>query len=61
MLGENIIILEKNDLLEAWGSLTEICKEHGFSYHYLKRKKFPFTYKGFNFIKVKYRRKFEYN
>ena len=51
----NIIILTDGESYEAWGSLTELCKFHGLSYHYLKRFKFPFKHKGLDFIKVPFR------
>ncbi len=52
-----IILINKDlDLMEAWGSLTEICKMHKeFSYNYLKKKKFPFEYKEWEFKKVPFR------
>lgn len=54
-MNENIIILTNGESYEAWGSLVEICKEKGFSYNYLKRKKYPFKYKGVDFIRVPFR------
>ena len=51
----NIIILTDGESYETYGSLTELCKLHGFSYNYLKRFKFPFQYKGLHFIKTPYR------
>lgn len=54
----NIIILTKGDQVETWGSLTDLCDNHeSFSYHYLKKKKFPFYYKGFRFERVPFRKK----
>ena len=53
----NIIVLYDGTNFETWGSLVEICKEHGFSYNYLKRQTFPFTYKGIQFIKTPFRQK----
>lgn len=52
----NIIILTDGTNQEAWGSLTEICRTHGFSYNYLKSKKMPFVYKGVHFNKVPFRK-----
>lgn len=52
----NIIILTDEESYEAWGSLTEICDQHKWSYNYLKRKKFPFKYKGLQLIKVPFRK-----
>ena len=45
------IVLEKNGKVEAWTALTDLCEAHSLSYNYLKRKEFPFSYKGFNFTK----------
>lgn len=52
---DNIIILTDKESYETWGSLTELCKAHGFSYNYLKRLKFPFEYRGLKFIKSPFR------
>jgi len=57
MKRKNIIILTDGTSFETWGSLTELCKEHGFSHNYLKRLKFPFTYRNLQFIKTKFRTK----
>lgn len=63
---KNVIIITPNELgkdeswnteFETWGSLTEACEVHGFSYNYLKRLKFPFSYRGLNFYKVPHRTK----
>jgi len=54
-MNENIIILTNLKDFECWGSLVELCKVKGFSYNYLKRKKFPFEYKGLKFIRVPFR------
>ena len=54
-MNHNIIILTNGESFEAWGSLSELCKVKGFSYNYLKRLKFPFKYKEFNFIRVPFR------
>lgn len=48
----NIIILSRGDLREYWSSLVLLCEAHPeFSYHYIKRNKFPFEYKGWTFEK----------
>jgi hypothetical protein len=48
----------KDQTVEAWGSLTRVCKEYDcFPYHTLKILKFPFTFAGFKFTKVKYNSK----
>lgn len=52
---KNIIILTNKESYEAWGSLSELCEKHEFSHNYLKRLKFPFKYKGLDFIKVPFR------
>ena len=52
---ENIIILTNKESYEAWGSLSELCEKHNFSYNYLKRLKFPFIYRRLEFIKVPFR------
>ena len=52
---QNIIVLTKEDFTEAWGSLTECCKAHGFPYHSLKAKKYPFEHEGWHFKKVSFR------
>lgn len=52
---KNIIILSDGKSFEVWGSIAEICKTHNLSYNYLKTIKFPFTYKGIDFIKVPFR------
>lgn len=54
-MNQNIIILTNGESCEAWGSLVELCRIHGFSYNYLKAKKFPFEYKGIQFNKVPFR------
>ena len=48
----------KNKTVEAWGSLTGICKNYPeFQYHTIKKIPFPFFHKGFEFRKVKYNSK----
>ena len=55
-----LIRLQEGELkdVQAWSTLTECCKanEH-FSYGYIKTLKFPFTYKGYEFYKVRYNQK----
>ena len=49
-----MIILKKGDTIELSTTLTKLCLKHNeFSYHYLKRLKFPFLYKGYEFTKQK--------
>ena len=59
---EVVIIKSESDKIgetvEAWGSLTSVCKNHkAFQYHTIKKIPFPFNHKGFRFIKVKYNAK----
>ena len=60
MTRENVIILKKAEVVEAWGSLTEVCRKHSdFPYHTLKKRTdFPFVYDGWEFYKVPFRCKY---
>lgn len=52
------IILEQDGNIESHGSITSIAKKYDqFKYSTLIRKKFPFNYKGVNFLKVAYNQK----
>lgn len=54
---KNVIIIQRDDEIEVYGCLTKICFAHkDFSYHFLKGKKFPFEYKGWEFKKLPYRK-----
>ena len=53
---QNVIVLTKDGLTEVWGSLTEICTEKEFSHNYLKRKKYPFRYKGIVFQRLPFKK-----
>ena len=55
-MNKNVILLLDGENYECWGSLTELCKVKGFSYNYLKRKKFPFAYKKLRFVRVPFRK-----
>lgn len=56
--GQNVIVIWSEDALEVWGTITDLAEAHpDFSYSTLKSKKFPFTYKGWRFVKVKYKTK----
>jgi len=48
----NLILLKQGGQVEVWGSLTKLCRGHNFSYNFLKKKSFPFEYKGLKFEKV---------
>ena len=52
---KNIIILTNGESQEAWGSLTELCRAHEWSYNYLKRQKLPFKYKGWKINRVPFK------
>ena len=57
-MAERAIIIKSGDQYEGWQSVKEMCKNHPeFSYNYMKRLKFPFTYKGYDFIRVPWREK----
>lgn len=52
-----IELIEKPELKETWGALTEACKNHPeLPYNILRKRKFPFEYKGARFTKVVYNR-----
>lgn len=49
---KNIIVLSQGEKREFWTSLVLLCEAHlEFSYHYIKKYKFPFEYKGWWFEK----------
>lgn len=54
-----IIIIQAPDLtIECYSRLTVLCREREeMRYHTLKKKKFPFTYKGWRFQKIEVNRK----
>lgn len=50
---KNIILLIHDNEILAYSSLTMICEDFPkFSYHYLKRQKYPFRSKGYEFKKL---------
>jgi len=55
----NFIILQNINnpqVMEIWGSLTEICREHpDIDYRAISRKKFPFDHQGLRFVKLGYK------
>jgi hypothetical protein len=51
-MNTSIAVLTNTLDYEVFGSLKEMCEKHNLSYNYLKRKKFPFKYKGFFFVKI---------
>ena len=54
---KNIILLSKDDNTQAYASLTTICEHFKqFSYHYLKKQKYPFRSKGYTFNKLEIKR-----
>jgi hypothetical protein len=48
---KNVIILKQGPKVEAWKTLTLICKTKKISHNYLKKQTFPFKYRGVEFIK----------
>ena len=60
---KNVIILTQmcDFRQEAWGSLTGLCKAHGWSYNYLKRQKLPFQYKGWLINRVAFKELSEFS
>lgn len=40
-----LVVVQNGSPKSTWGSLTELCKCYGFSYDYLKQKKFPIVYR----------------
>lgn len=59
---KNVIIIEWeasegfDHHIQAWSSLTEICKQYDLPYHTLKTKDFPFEWNGYKFQKLKINR-----
>lgn len=51
-MSKNVIILTKNDTIEAYTSLVGVCQLYEWSYNYLKKKKFPFQYKDWKIHKI---------
>ena len=58
-MNNKVIILTDGENHEVWGGLSELCRVYGFSRDYLKTKKFPFTYKGLDFIRVEFRKRLD--
>jgi hypothetical protein len=52
---QNVIILIRQHQMECWGSLSEVCRIHGWSYHTLIKKQFPFEQSGWIINKVPFR------
>ena len=44
--------IENPSKIEVWKTFTAACQAHGLPYNYLKRFKYPFTYKGYRFHKI---------
>ena len=54
---KKVLILQNETEQHAYANLTDLCKDFSqFSYHYIKRQKYPFRYKGFDFIKLEIKR-----
>jgi hypothetical protein len=58
---KNVILIEKEDAREVYGSLSEICDLKGYVYNTLVRKKFPFDHDGWKFSKIPFRKETETN
>ena len=55
---KNVIVLRKDNQEEVYGSLKDACNNHPeMSYGYARTLVFPFSYKGFQFTKVLFRKK----
>jgi len=52
---KNVIVMVRHNQMECWGSLSEICRIHGFPYHTLKKQNFPFERSGWVINKVPFR------
>jgi hypothetical protein len=53
--GDKIILLQQGEKREVYGSLREIAKLKNLKENTLYKKKFPFSFKGINFTKLKFR------
>lgn len=53
--GRVIVITDRHGNTEVWGSITELSKNHGLAYNYIKRLKYPFTYRGVKFQRLDFR------
>lgn len=54
---KEVIIIANTETgkLEAWGSLTKACQSHTeFQYPTIKKLKYPFIHKGYEFKKLEY-------
>ena len=56
---ETVIVIENDETLECWGSLKRLCEDpekgHSeFVFNTIRRKKFPFEYKGWRCYKVRF-------
>lgn len=56
-MNNKVIIVTDGENHEVWGSLSEICRVYGYSRNYLKTKKYPFKYRGLDFIRVEFRKR----
>lgn len=48
-----IIRLKDVHNLELFTSLKKLCEHHNYKYNTLQKKKFPFYYKGYYYVKLK--------
>ena len=54
---KNVIVMIRQQQMECWGSVSEMCRIHGFNYHTLIKRKFPFEQSGWIINKVPFREK----
>ena len=54
---KNVIVIERGEQMECWGSLTEICKVYVYNYNTMSKKKFPFEHNKWSFRKIPFREK----
>jgi len=55
--GRVIVITDKDNNKEVWGSITELSNKHGLAYGYIKSLKYPFFYRGVQFERLDFRSK----
>jgi len=51
---KTVMILIKGDQIEAFGSLTKLCRAKGFTYNTIKMHQTPFEHKGWLINRVNF-------
>ena len=51
---KTVILLHAADNYECFSTLTALCRDKGWSYNYLKKKKPPFLYRGNKIMRLPY-------